>query len=81
MNVNVRLFARARDIVGSDRITVELPETARVGALRAALCERFPDLRPLAASLLISIGTDYATDDAEIRPGDEIACFPPVSGG
>jgi len=81
MNVNVKLFARARDVAGADCVTVELPEPARVGDLRAALCERYPDLRPLARSLLISLGIDYAKDDAPIRPGDELACFPPVSGG
>ena len=62
-------------------MSIELPESARVGDLRAALCDRYPDLRPLAPSLLISIGTDYARDDTPIHPGDEIACFPPVSGG
>jgi molybdopterin converting factor subunit 1 len=81
MNVAVKLFARARDIAGTDRVSLELPDSARVGDLRSALCERYPGLRPLAPSLLISIGTDYAKDDAPIRPNDEIACFPPVSGG
>ena len=81
MNVNVKLFARARDLAGSDCVSIELPDAACVRDLRSALCERFWDLRPLAPSLLIAIGTDYARDDASIRPGDDIACFPPVSGG
>lgn len=81
MNVNVKLFARARDIAGADCVSIELPVSACVRDLRSALCKRYPDLRPLAPSLLISLRTDYAQDDTPIRPGDEIACFPPVSGG
>jgi molybdopterin converting factor small subunit len=81
MNVAVKLFARARDIAGTDCVSVELPDSPCVGDLRSALCECIPELRPLAASLLISVGTDYAKDDTPILPGDIIACFPPVSGG
>jgi sulfur-carrier protein len=81
MNVNVRLFARARDLAGSDRVQVNLPPAARVLDLRAALAERFPALRPLVPGLLVAIGTDYADDATAIDREAEIACFPPVSGG
>ena len=81
MNVEVRLFARARDLAGSDCVQVELPAAARVIDLRAALAERCPALRPLVPNLLVAIGTEYADDATAVRPGAEIACFPPVSGG
>jgi molybdopterin converting factor subunit 1 len=81
MNVEVRLFARARDLAGADRVRVELPETARVSDLKATLAEQHPALRPLAPNLLVAIGTDYADDATPIGKGAEIACFPPVSGG
>ena len=81
MNVTVKLFARARDLAGTENVTLELPESSRVSDLRTALCERCPNLRPIAASLLVSVGNDYAGDDVMIRPNEEIACFPPVSGG
>ena len=81
MNVDVRLFARARDLAGAERVLVELPASARVSDLREALSEQFPALRPLVPNLLVAIGTDYANDAAAINPGADIACFPPVSGG
>ena len=62
MKVEVRLFARARDAAGAERVTVELPAGARVVDLRAALAADFPNLRPLAPSLLVAVGTDYADD-------------------
>lgn len=81
MRVEVRLFARARDAAGAERVTVELPAQARVSSLRSALAASFPNLAPLAPSLLVAVGTDYADDDLLLDPRSEIACFPPVSGG
>jgi sulfur-carrier protein len=81
MKIEVRLFARARDAAGADRVTVDLPAEARVGDLRTALATRFPKLAPLAPSLLVAVGNDYAKDQAILAGDSEIACFPPVSGG
>jgi molybdopterin synthase sulfur carrier subunit len=81
MKVEVRLFARARDAVGAERVTVELPAEARVGDLRAALAAGYPRLAPLAPSLLVAVGNEYAGDQAILGGQSEIACFPPVSGG
>ena len=81
MKVVVQLFARARELVGSQSVTVNLPIGSSVANLKQALGEDFPDLRPMLPQLLVAIGTDYATDDAQIPEGAEVACFPPVSGG
>ena len=81
MNFQVRLFARARDAAGADRVTVELPENARASDLRSALAERFPNLAVLAPALLVAVGTNYADERTTLDPESEIACFPPVSGG
>ena len=81
MKVEVRLFARARDAAGAERVTLELPATARVRDLRVALAATYPRLAPLAPSLLVALGTDYVGDQAALGDNPEIACFPPVSGG
>lgn len=81
MTVTVRLFARARDLAGSPTVLVELPQPATVADLRAALLRAKPQLQPLAASLLVAVGAEYAADTAPISPGEEVAVFPPVSGG
>lgn len=81
MKLDVKLFARARDLAGADHVQVELAEEARVADLRSALTERFPALKPLAPSLLIAMGAEYADDSLPIDPTREVACFPPVSGG
>lgn len=81
MTLNVRLFARARDLAGADTVTVQLPEAATVGNLKAALAEQHPALEPIVAHLHVAIGTDYADDSTTLGPASEVSCFPPVSGG
>jgi molybdopterin synthase sulfur carrier subunit len=81
MKVDVRMFARVRDLAGAERIMLELPQQARVRDLRAALLRRYPGLASLAPSLLVAVGNDYADDGVELSDKSEVACFPPVSGG
>lgn len=79
--MNVLLFARARDLVGKDRVEISLPANATVADLRRMLAEAFPALRPLLAHSAIAVGEDYARDDAIVPPNVDAAVVPPVSGG
>jgi sulfur-carrier protein len=81
MLLNIRLFARAKDLAGSETISVEVPDSATVGDLRSSLQEQFPALKPLIPHLHVAIGTDYANDAAPLSVSQSISCFPPVSGG
>ena len=81
MKLEVKLFARARDLAGAGQVQVELPETSRVADLREALGAQIPSLLPLVPSLLIAIGNDYADENRELCRDSAVAVFPPVSGG
>jgi len=81
MRITVQLFARARDLAGTDRVELEIPVRACVADLKQSLAKRFPQVSPLIANLLVAVGTDYADDQTILKPGMEVACFPPVSGG
>ncbi len=81
MLLNIRLFARAKDLAGAETISVEVPDNSTVSVLRSALREQFPALDPLISSLHVAIGTDYADDTASLNISQSISCFPPVSGG
>jgi len=35
----------------------------------------------LPANLLMAVNMEYAAPDSEVRDGDEVAFFPPVTGG
>ena len=81
MKTKLKLFAKARDLVGAAELELDLPESATVADLRIALGEHSPALRPLLASLLVAVGTDYASPTTRIGGRQDLAVFPPVSGG
>jgi molybdopterin converting factor subunit 1 len=81
MKLAVRLFARARDLAGTDIVQLDVSETINVAELRRVLTAQCPALSAIAPSLLVAIGSQYADDSMPVEPADEVACFPPVSGG
>lgn len=81
MKLTVRLFARARDLAGSDAVEVELAEGDTIDQVRLALATQHPSLQSISQSLLVAVGTEYADGDQPVSPDMQITCFPPVSGG
>jgi MoaE-MoaD fusion protein len=76
MLVRVRLFAVLRERAGADEVELELPDGARVADALAAV-----DGLAGGLSLVMAVNREYASVDAVLAPGDELALIPPVSGG
>lgn len=81
MQVQVKLFAVARDLAGCSTTELTLPKAATVADVRTALAQAHPALAPLLPAMLIAINHEYATDTTPVAPTQEIALIPPVSGG
>lgn len=81
MKVAVRLFARYREAVGQERVEVEVPDGGTVESAWAAVVARHPQLDAFRPYTLFALGTDYVSPEQPLRPGEELCCFPPVSGG
>jgi molybdopterin synthase catalytic subunit len=81
MRVKVVYFGMLREIAGREKETVELSEPARLVELYSNLQQRIPRLAGFSRSIALSINHEYATSDAPLHDGDEIALLPPVSGG
>lgn len=85
MSLQLKFFAGLREALGSPGEVLALPAgVASVGALRAHLAarggvwaEHFAPHRNLRAA----INQDMAGNDAGVKAGDEVAFFPPVTGG
>jgi len=82
VRITVRLFAMLRERASADSVEIELDEGATVADAIQALGED-PSVGALASRLplRIAINREYASNDAPITPGDELAAIPPVSGG
>ena len=81
IKVRVLFFGAARDAVGQEQIEVDLESPINAVRARAHLLARYPSLQRFGNSLLFAVNQQYAENDREIREGDELAVFPPVSGG
>lgn len=81
MRLAIRLFAVARQRVGSPQIEVDLPIPSTVGQLRDVLARSCPALADLLPSLMIAVDSEFAEDPLVIPVGAEVAIIPPVSGG
>jgi molybdopterin synthase catalytic subunit len=81
IRVRARLFAMQREVAGTNRLELELPDDADIETVWDALVERFPELAPGRASLRFARNAAYADPSEPLLDGDEVAFIPPVSGG
>jgi len=81
MNVEVKLFAGARQAHGGDTLRLELPDGSTIADLRASIERDHPHLTPILRRAHFALNTDYAPDEMVIPADAELACIPPVSGG
>jgi molybdopterin converting factor small subunit len=79
--VRVRLFALAKQRVGRPELEISMPDAATVGDLKHELAALYPELSELLPSVLIAVGTDYASDDFVLTADSQVAAIPPVSRG
>jgi len=81
MYVTVKLFASLREAAGRDQLRCELPEGATVERLAGQLRADLPALEEAIGRARIAVNRRYAAAGARLEEGDEVALFPPVSGG
>src|SRR5689334_9339192 len=82
MNVKVLLFATLKDRAGTNRFSLELPlQQASLDELKTAVANDWPALAEPIRSAVAAINQEFAFAGDPIRDGDEVAFFPPVSGG
>lgn len=81
--VRVRLlfFGAAREVAGCSEMELDLNAPATSRSALEEILARYPDLRRFGRSLLFAVNQEYARETVEVRDGDELAVFPPVSGG
>jgi molybdopterin synthase sulfur carrier subunit len=85
LKVTVRYFASVKESLGTDAEVIELPAgAATVAAVRAHLrarggawAETLAETRRITAA----VNQDMAKPAAAVKAGDEVAFFPPVTGG
>jgi molybdopterin synthase sulfur carrier subunit len=77
MAIHVKYFASLRDKLGHGEDLLAVNKVVTVAEVWARL---WPDL-PLPPNTMVAINKDYADLGQPVQDGDEVAFFPPVTGG
>jgi molybdopterin converting factor subunit 1 len=78
MRVRLRFFAFLRERLGH-AVERTVPDGASVGAVWRAVVAEHPELGPI--KVRFAVDEAYVTASHRLADGDEVAVFPPVSGG
>jgi sulfur-carrier protein len=82
--LTVLYFAGLRETVGKTSESLALPATATVSGLIAELRARgatWSGALDSGKRWRVAVNQEMATLDTPLRSGDEVAIFPPVTGG
>lgn len=77
MSIKVRYFASLKDRVGRSEDILKASEAIPV---RAIWHQANPD-KPMPDNTLAAVNMDYVDMNSLVKDGDEVAFFPPVTGG
>ncbi|MEM1069648.1 MAG: MoaD/ThiS family protein [Planctomycetota bacterium] len=81
MQLNVLLFAGAKEAAGSDHVTIHTHGEPTASEVLKALEQQHPALSDLLPSCRLAVGNNYVDSDHTVTANDELALIPPVSGG
>ena len=76
MSITVRFFASVRERVGKAQ---EVIDSAGINTVADVWKQSAQTALPV--NLLAAVNMEYARPDQPVRDGDEVAFFPPVTGG
>ena len=79
MNVRVLFFGATADEVGERQLELSLDESLTVYDAFKETLKSFPTLEK--HKLLFAVNQEYVSENRQLRNGDELAIFTPVSGG
>lgn len=77
MAITVKFFASLREDVGKSSVQLPAPKPLTVKEVWEEVCY---DL-PLPNRILIAVNMQYVDEKTLVKEGDEVAFFPPVTGG
>lgn len=81
--IKILFFAQLREMLDLESLDFELPEATSVAQLKKQLAKKGSRWQLMFAEqeVLVAVNQIIADDDCMLKAGDEVAFFPPVTGG
>ncbi|MDC0056842.1 MoaD/ThiS family protein [Alphaproteobacteria bacterium] len=82
--MKIRYFAWLKNITNTDSEELDEPSIQDIDSLKKFLCNKYPKLDPYINKeeiVRFAINLEYTTTNDKLSLCDEVALFPPVSGG
>ena len=77
MTIEVKFFASLREQLGQAETCLSVNEPISVAEVWAQATHQ----AELPANVLMAVNMEYVEADSPVQDGDEVAFFPPVTGG
>ena len=78
--IDIQLFAYCKELIGKDKITLNLKNQMTVGELKKKIVELYPVLSS-QIQFVVALNCEVVNETAPISSKDVLAILPPVSGG
>ncbi len=78
MQVSVKYFASLREVIGEANSVIDIEEGTSVSSLWQTIIER---KNIEFDNVMMAVNMEYVKSEYQLKPGDEVAFFPPVTGG
>jgi molybdopterin synthase sulfur carrier subunit len=81
--IRVLFLAQLREQLGTAELQIAAGGVGSISALKQHLVTANPEWERFLSNskLLVAVNQQYAKADVAIKSGDEVAFFPPVTGG
>jgi molybdopterin converting factor small subunit len=81
MKIPVTFYSYFKDLTGTPKTILKVPDSSTLAELMEQVFEQFPKMREMDRSTLIAVGVEYQDRTYSLKQGDEVSLFPPVQGG
>ena len=83
MQLSILFFASFKEQLGIDKISIEVTENTSIAELTEVLAQRGDNWQSVfsSPSLLVAVNQSMVEPNHLLADNDEVAFFPPVTGG
>jgi len=78
MQVSVKYFASLRELMGEASSVIDLDESVSVSELWQSILD---SKKVKFDNVMMAVNMEYVKSEHQLKSGDEVAFFPPVTGG